>query len=230
MHVPNMGTIMPSMGTKTERPRKKARAQDKPSGVTGQIACALFTATQQRVLGLLFGQPERSFYLSEIRNRTGTGTGALQRELGRLTDAGLATAWMIGNQRHYQANHRSPVHGELIGLIRKTVGAADPLRRALAALAQDIVLAVLYGSVAAGTDTASSDLDLLVVSDTLTLEVLYRALARAEKALGRKANPTLYTTAEFRRRRGAGQSFVNRVLAGDTVVLFGDPNAAGGAG
>ena len=64
---------------------------------------ALFTATRQRVLGLLFGEPDRSFYTSELIDRIGTGSGAVQRELKRLAESGLVTVKRIGNQKHYQA-------------------------------------------------------------------------------------------------------------------------------
>jgi len=193
------------------------------------LADALFTTTQQRLLGLLFGHPERSFYVSEILARTRGGTGAMQRELSRLSAAGLITVRRIGNQRHYQANPESPLYHELVQIVRKTVGAADDVFVALQSIAGQVQLALLYGSAAKGADTAASDLDLLVVSDALTLEALYRALAQAESSLGRKIQPTLYTTAEYRRRRQTDDSFVNRVLAGDTLVLIGDPDAVGSA-
>jgi hypothetical protein len=40
------------------------------------LADALFTKTQQRVLGVLFGEPDRSFYASELIRTAGTGSGA----------------------------------------------------------------------------------------------------------------------------------------------------------
>ncbi len=191
------------------------------------LADALFTATQQRVLGLLFGHPDRSFYVTEILTLTRGGTGALQRELGRLSAAGLITARRIGNQLHYQANPDSPLFHEIVQIVRKTVGAGDALFAALQPIAGRVQLALLYGSAAKGVDTAASDLDLLVVSDTLTLEELYRTLVVAEASLGRKIQPTLYTTAEFSRRRQTDDSFVNRVLAGGTLALVGDLDAVG---
>jgi len=206
-------------------PRKASSAAPFAAG----LADALFTATQQRVLGLLFGHPERSFYVSEILARTGSGTGALHRELGRLSAAGLIAVRRIGNQRHYQANPESPLYHELVQIVRKTVGAADAVFAALQPIVGQVHLALLYGSAVKGADTAASDLDLLVVSDALTLEALYRALSQAESSLGRKIQPTLYTTAEYDRRRQTDDSFVNRVLAGDTLVLIGDPDAVGSA-
>ena len=86
-------------------------------------------------------------------------------------------------------------------------------------------LALLYGSVPKGTDTASSDVDLLVVGDELTLEDLYAVLAAVDTSLDRKINPTLYTSKEFDQRRNAGNAFLMRVLAGKHMVLIGEEHA-----
>ncbi len=83
-------------------------------------------------------------------------------------------------------------------------------------------LAVVYGSIARGTDTALSDVDLLIVSDELTLEQIYAAITPAERELARRINPTLYTTEEFLRRRKVGDSFVTKVLTGEHIVLARD--------
>ena len=206
---------------------KNTRSARHKAGVAGEgtptsLADALFTTTQQRVLALLFGQPNRSFYASEMIERTGSGSGAVQRELKRLASSGLATVKSIGNQRHYQANPASPVFEELCGLVRKTVALAEPIRESLAPLANRVRLALLYGSVAKGTDTARSDIDVLIVAEGITLEDVYSALDPVEKELGRKISPTLYTREEFARRKAANNPFLTRVLAGEHMVLIGN--------
>ena len=186
------------------------------------LADALFTTTQQRLLGLLFGQPSRSFFATELIALTGSGSGAVQRELKRLTSSGLVDVTPIGRQKHYQANAESPVFGELRCLVIKTVAVAQPIRQALEPLAERISLALLYGSTARGSDTASSDIDLLLVSDRLTLEEVYSALIPVESQLSRSIHPTLYTSAEFSDRRAAGSGFLANVLGGDRLVLIGE--------
>jgi predicted nucleotidyltransferase len=128
----------------------------------------LFIGTQQRVLGLLFGQPTRSYYANELIGMAGAGSGAVQRELARLTRSGLLTVRPVGNQKHYQANPDSPLFAELCGIAQKTVGLAVPLREALMPLAPQIQAAFVYGSVAKRQDTVASDIDLMLISDTLT--------------------------------------------------------------
>jgi len=185
------------------------------------LAGALFTGTQQRVLGLLFGQPDRSFYATEIIAMAGAGSGAVQRELARLTQSGLVTLRPVGNQKHYQANPASPIFAELCGIARKTVGLAEPLRQALAPLAAQIKAAFVYGSVAKKQDSARSDIDLMLVSDTLTFGDTYLALDAASKSLGREVNPTILTVQDFAKRRQEEGSFVSRVLEQPKIWLIG---------
>lgn len=185
------------------------------------IADALFTRSQQRVLAVLFGNPGRSFYASEIIARAGAGTGAVQRELARLESAGLVTVTRVGRQKHYQADPAAPVYEELRGLVLKTAGLADVLRDALAPVAAAVRAAFVFGSVARREDTARSDVDLLVVSDTLSTPDLYQALAGAEARLGRQVNPTVYTPDELARRVADGNAFVTRVLDAPKIWLIG---------
>jgi predicted nucleotidyltransferase len=186
------------------------------------IADALFSKTQQRVLGIMFGEPDRSFLGTDVITRAAVGRGSVQRELARLVETGLVTVRRVGNQTHYQANAASPIFDELRRIVLKTSGVADPIRTALAPLQKQIDLALIYGSVAKRTDRADSDVDLLVVSDHLTLEQLFAKLAPAEETLARKINPTLLSREEFQQRRKARSSFLENVLAGEHVVLTGN--------
>jgi len=207
---------MPKMGTRGKPQRTARRAS---------LADALFSTTQQRVLALLFGQPDRSFYASELIALAGAGSGAVQRELAALEQSGLVTVRRLGTQKHYQANPDSPLFAELRGIVQKTVGLAEPLRAALAPLAAGIVAAFVYGSVAKRQDTAASDIDLMVVSDTLGYAELYAALEAVGNQLGRTVNPTVYTRKQLAKRRREGAAFVKRVLGQPKVWIIGSDDA-----
>lgn len=200
--------------------RVRRRVSAATSGVPTSLADALFTTTQQRLLALLFGQPSRSFFATELIGLTGSGSGAVQRELERLTSSGLVNVSLVGKRRHYQANHQSPVFEELRRLVVKTVAVLQPVRQALDPFADRVSLALVYGSVASGTDTASSDLDLLIVADDLTLEEVYSALIPVEAELGRRIRPTLYTSREFADRKSARNAFLTNVLGGDHLIVM----------
>lgn len=186
------------------------------------ISAAIFTDSQSRLYSWLFGQPERAYHLNELRRLTGLGSASLQRELNRLATAGLVDAQAVGNQRRFQANAQSPVYAELVALTRKTLGTVPVLQDALQPLRPKIVSAWVYGSVAKQTDTAHSDIDVMLVGNDLLLSQVLAALEPAEAQLGRKINPNCYSPQEFERRRLEPDSFVNRVLSQPTLPLVGD--------
>jgi predicted nucleotidyltransferase len=186
-----------------------------------RLADALFTPVQQRVLALLFGQPDRSFRGAEVIALADSGTGAVHRQLMRLADSGLVTVSRAGNQKHYQANPDSPVFAELHGLVVKTVGLVGPLEKALEPFRERIQVAFVYGSIAKGTDTAQSDIDLMVISGDLAYADLYDALQEAEAALQRPVHVSLATVAEWKQKLGAGNPFATKVQAQPKIPLIG---------
>jgi predicted nucleotidyltransferase len=185
------------------------------------ISNALFSKVQQRVLALIFGHPERSFYTSEIVKRIQSGTGAVERELSRLEHSGLVSVERIGNQKHFRANRESPVFAELQSLVVKTVGLTEPLRKALEPYSRNVKAAFVYGSVAKGYDTARSDIDLMVIGDELSYSDLYGALQNAESVLQRKVNPLFLSVKDWKRKASQKDSFANKVKAQPKLFLLG---------
>ncbi|MDZ7621511.1 MAG: helix-turn-helix domain-containing protein [Candidatus Competibacteraceae bacterium] len=193
------------------------------------IAAALFSESQSRLFRWLFGQPERRFHLNELRRLTGLGSASLQRELRKLTEAGLVSSERVGNLRCFQANPQSPVFSELTALTRKTLGIELLLRESLTNLQPRLHAAWIYGSIARQTDTAQSDIDVMLVGENLMLGDVLECLLPLETELGRKINPTCYAPDEFARRRAEPDSFVNRVLAQPIIPLIGTPDEFAGA-
>jgi len=202
--VPNKGTIIPKMGMKKT-----------------SLGEALFTKTQRRVLGLLFGNPDRSYYANEIVRFAGAGIGAVQRELERLESARLVTVSKIGNQKHYQANRQAPIYSELHGIVLKTFGVADHLKSMLAPLASRIKASFVYGSIADGTDTANSDIDVMVIG-TASFEDVVVALQRSQEQLGREVNPNVYRPDEFTKKLKAKDPFLLRVTEQPKLFVLGN--------
>lgn len=192
------------------------------SSDSSATADALFPKVRQRVLAVLFGMPDRSFYANEVIALAQSGTGAVQRELADLSAAGLLTVSKQGNQKHYQANASAPVFAELRGLVLKTMGLADVLRAALAPLAGQIDGAFIYGSVARQQDTAQSDVDVMIVSSTLGYGEVFGALEGATVSLGRKVNPTLYSPADWAQRLDSDNAFATRVWQQPKIWLIGN--------
>ena len=189
---------------------------------SASLADALFPKVRQRVLAVLFGTPDRSFYANEVIALAQSGTGAVQRELAGLSEVGLLIVSKQGNQKHYQANADAPVFAELRGLVLKTMGLADVLRAALVPLAAQIDVAFVYGSVAKQQDTAHSDIDVMIISPSLGYADVFGALENATTTLGRKINPTLYTPADLAKRIQQDNAFVARVLKQPKIWLIGN--------
>ena len=185
------------------------------------LADALFPKVRQRVLAVLFSQPNRSFYANEVIALAQSGTGAVQRELADMAQVGLISVTKVGNQKHFQANAQSPVYAELRGLVLKTVGLADVLRSALAPLSNRINTAFVYGSMANQQDTAHSDVDVMLISATLSYADVFGALESASQQLKRNINPTLYTPDEFAQRLDQDQAFITRVMQQPKIWLIG---------
>jgi predicted nucleotidyltransferase len=143
--------------------------------------------------------------------------------LARLEAAGLVTVRRVGNQKHYQAKRESPIFRDLHLLVIKTVGIVEPLRHALAAYASAIDAAFVYGSSAKGTDLAGSDVDLMVVSDSLAYSDIYAALQPAGQILSRAINPTVLTPTEWRKKRARKGSFTARVAEQPSLFVIGSP-------
>jgi predicted nucleotidyltransferase len=185
---------------------------------------ALFGKTRSVVLGLLLLRPDERFHLRQIARLTGSGLGAVQRELAALTNAGILQREQSGRQVYFQANSTSPIFTELKGLLVKTSGIADVLRDALAPLQPRIRVAFLFGSFARGHQHSASDIDLLLIANPklLSFAEVAAAIVPLQTRLGREVNPTVYTPAEFARKWSAGHHFIRSVVQEPKVFLVGD--------
>lgn len=191
-----------------------------------RIAATLFGKTRRALLARLFLEPQREYRLRELARLAGISAGSVQQELRQLVAADLVERRESGREVRYRANAASPVFGELRALVEKTSGIEELLRGALKPAARRIRLALIYGSIARGTNRARSDLDLLVVG-AIGFEELLRRLGPAERRIGREVSPRLFTEAEFRERRRRGDRFLASVLRGPTVMLLGELDDAG---
>ena len=189
---------------------------------SNSMASVLFTKTQQRVLGLLYGRPEQSFYLNQVVSLANIGKGTVNRELERLAAAGLVVKKKVGNQSHYQANPECPIFQELLSIVRKTFGVADVIRAAVDSILDDMALAFVYGSIAKAEDTDKSDVDLLVVTEELAYSEVMELLFEAEQQLGRTINPTIYGLDELKEKVQQENAFVTRVLAQPKIWIKED--------
>ena len=187
---------------------------------------ALLPKTRQGILAATLVQSEKAWYASELAQRLGVPASSLQRELLDLCEAGILKTHKQGRMVYYQANRESPVFPDLRGLLLKTAGLVDVLAQALKPLARKMTMAFVYGSIAAGNEDSASDIDLMVVGQ-MAPEDLALPLRRARESLGREINPTVYTPAEFDRKRAANDSFLKQVLDKPRLVVIANKDELG---
>jgi predicted nucleotidyltransferase len=182
----------------------------------------LFSGARQRVLAQLLLNPQESFHLRELARLTVSHAGTLGRELDKLTETGLVLRSEQGNQVRYQANSRHPLFDDLAALFRKTHGVVPALRDALAPLGEQIPLALVFGSMARGTPSPGSDIDLLVLADDLGFAELVRTLFPLHELLRREVNPVLYAPSEFVARLRRGDAFARELMDKPKLFVKGD--------
>jgi predicted nucleotidyltransferase len=192
-------------------------------------AVALFGRARRAILALLFGRAGEAFYLRQIAEMTGLAVGSIQRELANLVRAGLVVRTARGHQVYFQADERSPVYPELVGLVTKTAGVAGAIRAALAPFAREkmITVAFIYGSIAAGEQQPSSDVDLMIIGD-IELKTVVPAVRQVEEQIGREVNPTIHRPEDFRQRLAAGEHFLSRTIARPRIMLVGGEDELAG--
>lgn len=188
------------------------------------LASALFSQVQLRLLRLFIGQPDRTYQISDVIRLAHSGRGAVQRELEKLSAAGILAVSISGKRKTYRANRESPIFNELYRLIMKTVGMVEPIRTALEPFRKNIELAFVYGSVARGKDTASSDIDLMVFGNDVGYGEIFGALQKAEKVLSRPVNPTVTSAREWRFKLAEEKSFARKVSQQPKLFVFGTEN------
>lgn len=187
---------------------------------------ALFPRTRQGILGAMLVRPEKAWYVSELARRMEVPSSSLQRELQDLTGAGILKGHRQGRMAYYQANADSPLFADLRGLMLKTAGLVDVLADALKPLAAKLRIAFVYGSIASNKEQSDSDIDLMVVGSVAPAE-LALPLRHAREILGREINPTVYTPAEFNKKRAAKDHFLTRVLDKSKLFVIGSKNELG---
>lgn len=193
------------------------------------LSKALFTETQRNLLGLLYGQPDNSFYFKQILRDTGMGVATIKRELDRMQHAGIVRMERVGNQHHYQADRSCLIYNELVAIVKKTIGVVEVLRSALAPLEEQIAWAFIFGSVASGKETPASDIDLLVIGEVKFAHLL-EALHPIQEVLAREVNPKIFHQTEWEALSLQHDGFVLELMNKPRMDVIGAKDGSGESG
>lgn len=173
-----------------------------------------------KVVAWIFTHPDEHYFVRQLTAILKEDATNVSRELARLARMSIVTCEQVGRQKHYRANRQCAIFNELHSLALKTAGLADILRSELSQFGEQLVLAFIYGSMASGNDTASSDIDLMIVGSMDELK-LHRAISNAETRLARQINYTLMSPAEFKRHKQDRDSFITDILAKPEILVTG---------
>jgi predicted nucleotidyltransferase len=187
---------------------------------------SLFTSVKQGILGSIYGQPDRWWYLSELASVAGKTPSSLQRELKKLAASGIVRTKREGARVYFQAETQSPLFEPLRMLIERTMGVIENLKQAIEPIAEQIVFAFVYGSVARGEERSRSDIDLIVIGD-VGLAVLARVLRPLEMKFRREFDAKCYSVDEFRSKLDSGNHFLVSILQEPKLFIIGNENDVG---
>jgi predicted nucleotidyltransferase len=178
------------------------------------------SSARVKVLRLLLLNEEKRYYQREIAELAGLPVRAVQREGARLTEIGLLRRIEDGNRVYFQANPACPIFPELKRILLKTVALELLLSEPLARGGQ-IDAAFIYGSYAAGRETATSDVDLFVIG-SISSRQLSVALRPVQTEVQREFSYHLVSPEEFRERLSRNDGFLRNVIEGPKVFVIGN--------
>jgi DNA-binding transcriptional ArsR family regulator len=191
------------------------------------LAHLICSRVRAEIFRALFGIKNGELHLREIERQTGFAIGTVRQDIGKLLKLGLVTSRRDGNRVYYAANDRHPLYSEIRGLVLKTVGLTDVIAESLKD--EDIQCAFIFGSIASGTEGATSDIDLMIIGN-VGLRKIAGMLAGIGNRLGREINPHAMNAAEFARRIREKDHFVTSLTATPRLFVKGSEDVLKGLG
>jgi predicted nucleotidyltransferase len=173
------------------------------------------------VLAVFLTHSDEAFYQSYVVESTGYALIQVQRALKRLEDTGLIEKTKSGNRSYYKANKRHPAFQDIKNALFKTVLLGDVLKKELKSIKKNIRFGFVYGSLANGTESSNSDIDLFIIGD-LGIRDMADILSGLCRKLGREINPTVYSEKEFKKKIKEKNSFIEEILHKPKIWLMGE--------
>ena len=174
------------------------------------------------LLTLFFTNPAKKYYLRELERILKFSAGSIRRELLKYQKDNLFITEKLGNLLFYSLNKKHPLYKEIKSIFFKTSGIVARLKDELKSL-KKIDAAFIYGSFAQGKEQYSSDIDIMIIGNPNTSEVVDR-LRKLEDKFGREINFVIYTKKEFQAKK-SDIEFIKDILKKSKIFLLGDDNA-----
>jgi len=158
----------------------------------------------------------------ELERELGTPVSILRKELISLEEEGLFSSLRQGNLLYYSLNKGYPLYNEIKAIVFKTVGIQGALSKILLDI-KGIEAAFIYGSYAKSTANAKSDIDLFILGNP-DEDILVEKINKLEKSLSREINYSIYSKANFKKKKKEKDSFIEDLLANKKIFLIGGKN------
>ena len=181
----------------------------------------LSSRTRAGIFTILFGVVKKELHNREIARRSGLSEAAVRQELGKLTDLDLVVVRKDGNRVYYSANRSHPLYKEIHSIVLKTTGLVYVLKEALAD--DRIEIAFVFGSIAEGSESSDSDVDVLIIGN-IGLKEVSRLLSGVSERIEREINPIVLSRSEYLKRKSKDDHFVHSVISGKRLFIKGDPD------
>lgn len=179
---------------------------------------ALFPKIRQRIIGLLFANPDKWTYQAEVAKELHVTQSSIQLELKRLMASSILENEVSGNRVYFRPNKNCLIFDELSGIALKTWGLVDLVRESLRPFDKKLDIAFIFGSIARSEEHSASDVDLMLIGK-LTLTEISQALNPLEKKLNREVNPHVMTVEEAHEMLRSPSHFFSTVVNGPKIIL-----------
>ena len=184
----------------------------------GMLSSFLFTPKQQRLLAAILLHPDHEYTLAALHDAAPGGVSSLVSYIETLVKAGVVLVKKVRASKLYRANTDHPLYPELKSIAVKSFGVLDPIREALVGFDGSISRAFIFGSIANGTSTHASDVDLMVIGN-VSQGKLKMALKSVEEIIGRPIHLNVYDSIEFGKLREA-DPVIKSIMDGQTIELL----------
>lgn len=175
---------------------------------------------REAILVLFFTNPQKKFYLQQLKRMLGFSAGNIRRELLKLAADNLFITEKTGNLLYYSLNKKHPLFDEIKSIVSKTAGVQYSVKDELLKLG-NIKNAFIFGSFASKKEGENSDIDLMIIGNP-DITKLNNKISLLENKLNREINHVIYSPEEFSQRKKENSQFVLDILKKPIIMLIGE--------
>ena len=194
--------------------------KEQPSPKKKSLLEVLFrTKTLIQILKVLFLNQTQEYYLHELADQAGVSASTALRELNKIRILNLVTKLSQGHITYYRINRNCIIFEDLKQIFLKFELTDEIISQELGSF--NIKYALIYGSFARGTETETSDMDLLIIGD-VSRDSILNSVSELESKIGREINFILWTEKEFKEKIKEKISLLSNIHNNEVIMIKGD--------